>query len=43
MPAPFMSSLMAEPPKMVNHTAKTSVGTPRTPRMNCRMVRPLEI
>ncbi len=38
-----MSSLMAVPPKRVNQAKNTRLGTARTPMMNSRMVRPLEI
>ena len=38
-----MSSLIAVPPKSVNQAKNTRLGTARTPMMNSRMVRPLEI
>jgi hypothetical protein len=39
-PAPNISIKMAVFPKMVIHRKMTKVGTRRTPRINCRMVRP---
>ena len=42
-PLPSMSSLIAVPPKTVNHAKKTRLGTPMTPRTNSRTVRPFEI
>src|SRR5699024_5579041 len=42
-PAPFISISNAVPPKAVNQMIAIRDGTSKTPVINCRIVRPLEI